>query len=341
MTSNKWLGRAMPYLTVLAMLLVWELTCVLFAISSFVLPRPTVVAVSLYQNFNTIWFHAERTLLTTLLGFGLAVGVGSILGIVVGSSHLVYQGLYPVLVGFNSDPQGRVGATNGGLVRHRFGAGSVDSFYAQLLSDRREHRDRHRDPGAGVARRAALVGRIPARLISRVGLPRSLPYFFASLKIAITLAFVGSVISETLASDRGIGTLVEQASANFKIPLVFAGLVVVATLGIAMYAFFAYIEKRMTHWATRTVESELAAESARRSLRLLKIAIIGQRPRPGFRLKFGEVTFERQRIAAQFIELFGHGRHHRSHLVKQLVFVDPGCGAIGDNMAAVDPDVTD
>lgn len=91
-------------------------------------------------------------------------------------------------------------------------------------------------------------------IISRVGLPRSLPYFFASLKIAITLAFVGSVISETLASDRGIGTLVEQASANFKIPLVFAGLVVVATLGIAMYAFFAYIEKRMTHWATRTVE---------------------------------------------------------------------------------------
>ena len=107
MTSNKWLGRAMPYLTVLAMLLVWELTCVLFAIPSFVLPRPTVVAVSLYQNFNTIWFHAERTLLTTLLGFGLAVGVGLILGIVVGSSHLVYQGLYPSSSGSIPSPRSR------------------------------------------------------------------------------------------------------------------------------------------------------------------------------------------------------------------------------------------
>jgi NitT/TauT family transport system permease protein len=78
-----------------------------------------------------------------------------------------------------------------------------------------------------------------------------MPYFFASLKIAITLAFVGSVISETLASNQGIGTLVEQASANFRIPLVFAGLFVVAAMGIAMYALFAIIERRMTGWATR------------------------------------------------------------------------------------------
>jgi NitT/TauT family transport system permease protein len=62
------------------------------------------------------------------------------------------------------------------------------------------------------------------------------------------------VIAETLASDQGIGTLVEQASANFKVPLVFAGLFVVAALGIAMYAIFAVIERRTTRWAVRTVD---------------------------------------------------------------------------------------
>jgi NitT/TauT family transport system permease protein len=254
MTENKQLGRAMPYLTVVAMLIVWELICILFAVPSFVLPRPSIVAISLYQNFGTIWFHAERTLLTTLLGFGLAVVVGVILGILVGSSRLIYQGLYPVLIGFNSVPKVALVP----LMVVWFGIGYVPAVLTAFMLSffpiavniatgiatlEPELQDVLRSLGAS-----------RLDVVRRVGLPRSLPYFFASLKIAITLAFVGSVISETLASDRGIGALVEQASANFKIPLVFAGLVVVATLGIAMYAIFAYMEKRMTHWATRTIE---------------------------------------------------------------------------------------
>jgi NitT/TauT family transport system permease protein len=91
-------------------------------------------------------------------------------------------------------------------------------------------------------------------IIIKVGLPRSMPYFFASLKIAITLAFVGSVISETLASNVGIGSLVEQASANFRMPLVFAALSMVAAMGIAMYSVFAFIERRMTGWAKRSAD---------------------------------------------------------------------------------------
>jgi NitT/TauT family transport system permease protein len=254
MSQNKQLGKAMPYLTVLAMLVLWELICILFAVPSFVLPRPSIVAISLYQNFGTIWFHAERTLLTTLLGFGLAVIVGVVLGILVGSSRLIYQGLYPVLIGFNSVPKVALVP----LMVVWFGIGYVPAVLTAFMLSffpiavniatgiatlEPELQDVLRSLGAS-----------RLDIIRRVGLPRSLPYFFASLKIAITLAFVGSVISETLASDRGIGTLVEQASANFKIPLVFAGLVVVAALGIAMYAVFAYMEKRMTHWATRTIE---------------------------------------------------------------------------------------
>lgn len=88
-------------------------------------------------------------------------------------------------------------------------------------------------------------------ILLKVGLPRSAPYFFASLKVAITLAFVGSVIAETVASNQGIGYLMLQASSRFQIPLVFAGLLVIAVMGIVMYAIFAVIERRTTGWATR------------------------------------------------------------------------------------------
>lgn len=88
-------------------------------------------------------------------------------------------------------------------------------------------------------------------ILRKVGIPRSLPYFFASLKVSITLAFVGAVISETLASNDGIGYLMVQAASQFRTPLMFAGVAVIAAMAIATYALFVVIERRFTGWATR------------------------------------------------------------------------------------------
>ena len=78
-----------------------------------------------------------------------------------------------------------------------------------------------------------------------------MPYFFGSLKVAITLAFVGSVISETVAANSGIGHMMLAAQSQFNVPLVWAGLVALAVLGIVMYAIMAWLEIRMTGWAHR------------------------------------------------------------------------------------------
>jgi NitT/TauT family transport system permease protein len=89
------------------------------------------------------------------------------------------------------------------------------------------------------------------QIVMRIGIPRSMPYFFASLKVAITLAFIGSVVSESIASNVGIGYLMMAASARFDVPLVFAGFVVISIMGIIMYEMTAYAERRFTFWATR------------------------------------------------------------------------------------------
>jgi len=252
MKRKEMLGRLMPVLTVVVLLIVWEAVCRIFALPIFVLPPPSAVAVVLVKTFPAIWFNAEETLITTVLGFVIAVVVGLVLGVIVGSSRLAYQGLYPVLIGFNSVPKVALVP----LLVVWFGIGAVPAVITAFLLS-------FFPVAVNVATGLATVepelqdvlrslGATRFDIVRKVGLPRSMPYFFASLKIAITLAFVGSVISETLASDRGIGTLVEEASANFEVPLVFAGLTVVAAMGIAMYALFAFIERRMTHWAVRT-----------------------------------------------------------------------------------------
>jgi NitT/TauT family transport system permease protein len=69
------------------------------------------------------------------------------------------------------------------------------------------------------------------------------------------LAFVGAVVSETIAANAGLGFLMVQAGSNFQMPLVFAGLLLLAFEGIVMYALFAHIEQRFTGWAFRSARS--------------------------------------------------------------------------------------
>ena len=88
-------------------------------------------------------------------------------------------------------------------------------------------------------------------VLVKVGLPRSMPYFYGSLKIAITLAFVGTVLAEMTAGDSGIGYLMQSAGSQQRMPLAFAGLVVIGAMAMAMYELFSLVEKRTTGWAHR------------------------------------------------------------------------------------------
>jgi NitT/TauT family transport system permease protein len=246
--------QLLPLALTFAIFLVWEVACIVFDVQPFVLPRPSAILQSLIKYHEALGFHAAYTLYTTLVGFVLAVGGGMLLGIAVGSSRLVYDALYPILVGFNSIPKVAVVP----VLVIWCGIGAVPAIITAFLVSffpvtvnvatglatlEPELEDVLRSLGAS-----------RLDVLRKVAIPRSLPYFFASLKVAITLAFIGSVISETIASNEGIGFLILTASARFDVPLVFAALLVIAAMGIGMYAIFALIEGRMTGWATRPVE---------------------------------------------------------------------------------------
>jgi NitT/TauT family transport system permease protein len=249
--STRQLENAMPWLFVITLLAVWQGACMVFKIPVFLLPSPTAIVESAIKWTGPIFENAGFTLLSTLAGFVIAVVLGVILGVGIGSSRLIYKGLYPVLIAFNSIPKVAVVP----VFVIWFGAGTVPailtafmvSFFpiavnvaTGLATVEPELLDVLRTLGA--SRRDILV---------KVSFPRSMPYFFASLKVAVTLAFVGAIISETVAAKRGIGYLMMAATSNFDTPLVFAGLIVTSIMGVAMYAIFALIEKRTTGWSQR------------------------------------------------------------------------------------------
>jgi NitT/TauT family transport system permease protein len=240
-----------PGVFVLAMFLVWEIVCRALAVPLTILPAPSDVFGALWRYRAPIVDNSFVTLWTTLAGFLIATAFGLALGIAVGWHRALYAGIYPVLIGFNSIPKVAVVP----VLILWFGLGEVPavitafliSFFpivvnvaTGLATTEPELEDVLRALGAS-----------KLDIMRKVGIPRSLPYFFGSLKIAITLAFVGAVVSETVGANKGIGKLMLDAQASFQVPIVFAGLLVLAVLGIALYALTAAIEARFTGWAFR------------------------------------------------------------------------------------------
>ena len=240
-----------PIAFTLALFLLWELVCRAFKVPLTILPAPSEVFAALWQFRAVIAENSVVTLWTTLAGFLIATGFGLLLGIIVGWHRAIYAGLYPVLVGFNSIPKVALVP----VLILWFGIGEIPavltafliSFFpivvnvaTGLATTEPELEDVLRALGAS-----------KFDIMRKVGIPRSLPYFFGSLKVAITLAFVGAVVSETVGANKGIGKLMLDAQASFQVPIVFAGLIALAVLGIVLYAITALIEQRFTKWAFR------------------------------------------------------------------------------------------
>jgi NitT/TauT family transport system permease protein len=246
--------RMLSATVIIAVFALWELTCLVFQISDIVLPRPSQVVIELWSRWPQITPHVVQTLYTTLIGLALGTLLGVVFGVLIGSSRLAYDTAYPLLIGFNAVPKIAIVP----ILVLWFGLGTVPAILSSMsiamfpvvvniatgLATT--------EPELEDVLKALKATKFD--ILWNVGLPRTAPYFFASLKVAATLSFVGTVLAETVAANKGIGNMMIIASASFNVPLVFAGLFLLAVMGIALHVVFSLIEMRMTGWANRKSE---------------------------------------------------------------------------------------
>ena len=244
--------QAQAHWVLLALILIiWQSVCGLFDVSEFLFPSPSRIAQQFWEHHATILGHAWRTWWVTMLGFGISIVVGVLLGCLMGSSRLAYDAMYPLMTAFNALPKAAFvpilvvwfGIGVGPAVLTAF----LISFFPIMVNI-----------ATGLATLEPeledvlrVLGAKRTDVLWKVGLPRSMPYFYASLKVAITLAFVGTTVSEMTAANEGIGYLLISAGSSMQMGLAFAGLLVVGAMAMAMYEFFAVVERRMTGWAHR------------------------------------------------------------------------------------------
>jgi NitT/TauT family transport system permease protein len=256
MKNTKQIERWSPWLLLVAVILLWQVVCAGFGVSDFIFPSPLRIWNQFWEFKEIIAGHAWRTFWVTMAGFGLAIVVGVLLGFVIGSSRIAYAAIYPLMTAFNALPKAAFvpilvvwfGIGVGPAILTAF----LISFFPIMVNI-----------ATGLATLEPeledvlrVLGAKRWDVLMKIGLPRSMPYFFGSLKVAITLAFVGTTVSEMTAANEGIGYLLISAGSAMQMGLAFAGLMVVGAMAMLMYELFSVIEKHTTGWAHRGSQNQ-------------------------------------------------------------------------------------
>lgn len=249
--NHKTLERFSPLIVLAAVLLIWEFVVRVFAIAEFIFPAPSQIASQFVEFRGPLLEAAWKTFWVTMVGFAISIVVGVLLGFLIGSSRMAYTALYPLMVAFNAVPKAAVVPILVVWFGIGLGPGVLTAFLISFFPITVNIATGLATLEPELEDVLRVLGARRWDILVKIGLPRSMPYFYGSLKIAITLAFVGTVLAEMTAGDSGIGYLMQTAGSQQRMSLAFAGLVTIGAMAMAMYEVFSWVEKRTTGWAHR------------------------------------------------------------------------------------------
>jgi NitT/TauT family transport system permease protein len=242
-----------PILAILAFLLFWEGIVWVNGWPNYVMASPSDLPAA-YARFWPLFIEIRwQTLWRTVAGLCIAVVVGTLLGMAMGFSRIARDALYPLLVGFNAVPKATLVPVISLLFigQHDFNTvlmAFLISFFPIAVSVgiglstlEPEYRDILRALGAS-----------RVTIFRKIALPKTLPEFFGALKVAVTLAFIGTNLVEIVSPHgRGLGALFKSGETNGDYPLMFAVLIALAVLGIVLYYIVVALERIFAGWAER------------------------------------------------------------------------------------------
>lgn len=242
-----------PVLAIAALFVVWEGLVRLFSVPAFLLPAPTAIWAALAKmGASTFFGHFGATLVTVTLGFALSVAVSIPLAVAITASSALSRFLYPLLILTQSIPKVALApiliVALGANELPRVLVAFLVAFFPLVVSTA---------SGLLAAPPELLeLGRSyrASRLkeLMRIRLPYAIPFIFSGLKVASALSVVGTVVAEFVAADKGLGYLITTSMAFFETPVAWGAVVVLAFLGMALFALLAVLEKVLFPWADQS-----------------------------------------------------------------------------------------
>jgi NitT/TauT family transport system permease protein len=232
-----------PVAVVLGLLAIWEAVTRALGVPAFLLPPPSAVGLSLIANSSLILAHGWVTTVEILLGFALSIAIGIPLALAIFLSPVFSRSVLPLLISSQAMPKVAVAP----LFLVWFGFGLLPkvliaflvAFFPVVINT-----------AVGLSAiepekiyLARSMGFGTAATFFKIRLPNALPAIFGGLKISITLAVVGAVVGEFVGGDSGLGYLLMVANGSMDTQLLFAGIIALTVLGVALYLLVELAER--------------------------------------------------------------------------------------------------
>jgi NitT/TauT family transport system permease protein len=227
--------------------LIWELA-VQSGIKEYILPSPISVARGFAEHWRTLLANAWDTTLEILAGYALAVVVSIPLALLIAFSRLFEETIYPVVVFLQIVPKIAVAP----LFIIWFGFGFLPklllvfllSFFPIVVSSIAGFKSINPE----VVDFVRTTGANGLRTFFKVRLPHALPEIFTGLKVGAALSATAAVVAEFVASDRGLGYLLLQYNGDLNTRMVFAAIILLSAIGVAIYYIAELLERILIPW---------------------------------------------------------------------------------------------
>ena len=238
----------LPAVTLLFLLVLWQVLVVAFDVPRLLLPSPLAIADELLRWRGLLFQHSLITLYETVLGFLLGIVLGVPMAIAIATSRTLQNTLYPLIILAQSIPKVTIAPLfliwlGYGILPKVF-VGFLVAFFPIVI-----------DTATGLnAVEPELIDLTRAlsatewQTLWRIRFPHALPFFFSGLKVSITLAVIGAVIGEFVGADKGLGYLILTGTAELKTAFVFACMFLLSIIGIGLFALLVAVERLLIPW---------------------------------------------------------------------------------------------
>jgi len=244
-----WLKARAGMIAAFAVLfLVWEYAVQIFGIKAYLLPPPTQIAEEFVKRTDIVFANALITLWEILAGFALGIVVSVPLALSIAYSRSMEQSIYPVIVFLQIVPKIAVAP----LFIIWFGDGFAPkmllvfllSFFPIVVGSIAGFKSLDPD----IMDFARTTGAGGWRMFAKIRLPQALPAIFTGLKVGAALSATAAVVAEFVASTKGLGYLLLQYNGDLNTPMVFATVIVLSVIGLALYYAVELIERAIIPW---------------------------------------------------------------------------------------------
>lgn len=231
-----------------AIVVIWQLVCVVFGIPAYIIPTPLLVWDSLTANWAMLVANTWPTALESLLGFLLGNGVAIVLAVLFVHWKSAERALMPVAVFVRTIPIVAVAPVLvimlGTGYAPKVAIAALISFFPTLVNMVRglESVDKQS------LELLRVLSASRSEVFWKVRMFASLPYLFSSLKISATSSVIGAIVAEWIGSQVGLGYLIIQATYNFNTPLLYATMTVASVMAFVFFAAIGILERLVVTW---------------------------------------------------------------------------------------------